>query len=197
VIENKLVKDDDFYERCWLFLAQHIVKNNLTLPTWNKDVKSWVSRTRWLADAFPELKLIAYDFDDYSCIVEEFCQGESSYQKIKKKSILPYVKNVMSWEDQQLVERLAPERIRLSNGKRMKIQYKAGAKPLGVARIQELFGVNENPTVAEGKYPVVLEILAPNMRPIQITEDIVSFWTTLYPKVRGQLSRRYPKHEWQ
>ncbi|MCK5834958.1 MAG: helicase, partial [Lentisphaeria bacterium] len=129
-------------------------------------------------------------------IIEEFCQGESSYQKVKKKPVLAYVKNVMSWADQQLVEKLAPERLTLSNGKRMRIQYKAGAKPLGVARIQELFDVTDNPAVANGKVPIVLEILAPNMRPIQITEDIVSFWTTLYPKVRGQLSRRYPRHEW-
>lgn len=196
VIENKLVKDDDFYDRCGIFLAGHIVKNNLALPSWDKDVKNWVSRTRWLASAFPELDLITYNFDEYQCIIEEFCQGESSYQKVKKKPILAYVKNVMSWADQQLVEKLAPERLTLSNGKRMRIQYKAGAKPLGVARIQELFDVNENPAVANGKIPIVLEILAPNMRPIQITEDIVSFWTTLYPKVRGQLSRRYPKHEW-
>jgi len=196
VIENKLVKDDDFYDRCGIFLAKHIVKNNLALPSWNKEVKSWVSRTRWVADTFPELELITYNFDEYQCIVEEFCQGESSYQKVKKKAVLPYVKNVMSWADQQLVEKLAPERLTLSNGKRMRIQYKAGAKPIGVARIQELFGVTENPAVGDGKIPIVLEILAPNMRAIQITEDIVSFWTTLYPKVRGQLSRRYPKHEW-
>ena len=196
VIENKLVKDDDFYDRCGIYLAAHIVKNNLALPSWNKEVKNWVSRTRWLASAFPELELITYDFDEYQCIIEEFCQGESSYQKVKKKPILAYVKNVMSWADQQLVEKLAPERLTLSNGKRMRIQYKAGAKPLGVARIQELFGVTDNPAVADGKIPIVLEILAPNMRAIQITEDIVSFWTTLYPKVRGQLSRRYPRHEW-
>ncbi len=195
VIEDKLVKDDTFYKECGVLLAEGIIKKKLVLPTWDKDVKNWVSRVRWLAQAFPEKNLITYDFDDYQCIIEEFCDGESSYQKVRNKPVMPYVKNALSWEDQQFVEKMAPERIQLSNGKRMRINYRPGSVPKGRARIQELYDVETNPTIA-GDVKVLLEILGPNMRPVQITNDIGSFWNNLYKEIRPQLSRRYPKHEW-
>lgn len=195
VIEDKLVKDDTFYKECGVLLAEGIIKKKLVLPTWDKDVKNWVSRVRWLAQAFPERELITYDFDDYQCIIEEFCDGESSYQKVRNKPVMPYVKNALSWEDQQFVEKMAPERIELSNGKRLRINYRPGSVPKGRARIQELYDVTTNPTIA-GDVKVLLEILGPNMRPVQITNDIGSFWDKLYKEIRPQLSRRYPKHEW-
>ncbi len=196
VFEDKLVKDDAFLQECGDLLAEGIIKKKLVLPTWDKDVKNWVSRVRWLAETFPERDLITYDFEDYQCIMEEFCAGENSYHKVRSKPIMPYVKNVMSWEDQQFVEQMAPERIQLPNGKRLRILYRPGTQPQGRARIQELYDLTSNPIIANGRVKVILQILGPNMRPVQVTEDINSFWQNLYPQIRKQLSRRYPRHEW-
>ena len=102
----------------------------------------------------------------------------------------------LSWEDQQFVEKMAPERIGLPRGWRMKIHYDANASPRGRAKIQDLYGLEQTPTVAGGRQKVLLEILGPNMRPLQMTEDLANFWKNLYPELRKQLSRRYPKHEW-
>ena len=68
--------------------------------------------------------------------------------------------------------------------------------PRGSARIQDLYGMDETPRVADGRQEVLLEILAPNMRAVQITDDLARFWRELYPSVRQQLAKRYPKHEW-
>ena len=91
---------------------------------------------------------------------------------------------------------MTPDRITLPSGFRMKLEYAPDQAPRGRARIQDFIGMNASPTVAGGRVPVLLEILAPNQRPIQVTADLASFWRELYPKIRGELSRRYPRHHW-
>jgi ATP-dependent helicase HrpB len=78
----------------------------------------------------------------------------------------------------------------------MKLFYEPGSPPRGRARIQELFGLRETPKVAAGRASVLIEILAPNSRPVQITDDLSRFWAVHYPEIKKTLSRRYPKHEW-
>jgi ATP-dependent helicase HrpB len=78
----------------------------------------------------------------------------------------------------------------------MKVSYSPGERPRGRAKIQDLYGLNETPTVADGRQPLVLEILGPNFRPVQVTDDLSGFWTNHYPQLKKMLQRRYPKHEW-
>ena len=78
----------------------------------------------------------------------------------------------------------------------MRIEYHPGQPPKGRARIQELYDVTGPLTIADGRIPVLLDILAPNMRTVQITDDLPRFWQVHYPAIKPQLSRRYPKHEW-
>ena len=68
--------------------------------------------------------------------------------------------------------------------------------PRGRAKIQDFYGLTQTPTVAAGRVKVLLEILGPNFRPLQLTDDLEGFWTRLYPELRKELSRRYPRHEW-
>jgi ATP-dependent helicase HrpB len=91
---------------------------------------------------------------------------------------------------------MAPDRLLLPCGRRMRIEYRPGHPPKGSARIQELFGLDTSPTVAGGRVPLLMEILAPNQRPVQITDDLAGFWRNLYPTVKKELSRRYPRHKW-
>ena len=78
----------------------------------------------------------------------------------------------------------------------MKIAYTPGEPPRGRARIQDLYGLSATPHVAAGRAAVLLEILAPNYRPAQVTDDLQGFWQHTYPGLRKELARRYPKHEW-
>jgi ATP-dependent helicase HrpB len=91
---------------------------------------------------------------------------------------------------------VAPSRIRLPGGRQTTVHYDAGKPPWIASRLQDFFGMQETPRIASGKVPLVVHLLAPNQRPVQTTTDLAGFWQRLYPQVRRELSRRYPKHAW-
>jgi ATP-dependent helicase HrpB len=96
----------------------------------------------------------------------------------------------------RLLGEIAPERIRLARGRQARVHYQTGQPPWIASRLQDFFGMRETPAVARGAVPVVLLLLAPNQRPVQTTSDLAGFWQRLYPRVRKELARRYPKHAW-
>ena len=96
----------------------------------------------------------------------------------------------------RLLEEIAPERIRLPGGRQVRVHYEAGQPPWIASRLQDFFGMRETPAMARGAVPVVVRLLAPNQRPVQTTTDLAGFWQRLYPQVRRELTRRYPKHAW-
>ncbi|HOX22226.1 MAG TPA: ATP-dependent helicase C-terminal domain-containing protein, partial [Elusimicrobiales bacterium] len=77
-----------------------------------------------------------------------------------------------------------------------RIRYPQGRTPYLEAKIQDLFGLQQTPKIAAGRVALVVHILAPSMRPVQVTSDLKSFWSESYPKLKPQLARRYPKHKW-
>lgn len=94
------------------------------------------------------------------------------------------------------LEEVAPERVRLPGGRQVKVHYTASAPPWIESRLQDFFGVRETPRLGRGQAPLVVRLLAPNHRPVQTTTDLAGFWERLYPQVRRELMRRYPKHAW-
>ena len=94
------------------------------------------------------------------------------------------------------LDREAPSRLTLPSGRSVAIAYAADRPPAAAARIQEVFGLAATPRLGGGRVPLVLELLAPSQRPVQITDDLASFWRTGYAEVRKQLRGRYPKHAW-
>jgi ATP-dependent helicase HrpB len=94
------------------------------------------------------------------------------------------------------LEEVAPAKVRLAGGREVKVHYEPDAPPWVQSRLQDFFGMYETPIVASGKVPVVVRLLAPNHRPVQMTTDLAGFWKRLYPSVRRELMRRYPKHKW-
>jgi ATP-dependent helicase HrpB len=98
--------------------------------------------------------------------------------------------------DLDRMNRIAPERIRLPSGRHAKVQYAEGQPPWVASRLQDFFGMKETPRIAEGKVSLVVHLLAPNQRPVQMTQDLEGFWRRLYPSVRKELGRRYPRHAW-
>ncbi len=109
---------------------------------------------------------------------------------------IPAVKSWLSSAQQRLVDKYAPERITLSNSRTPKVIYEANGLPYISMRIQELFGVVEVPRIAMSRVPLSIHILAPSMRPVQVTQDLANFWREHYPRVKSELQRKYPKHEW-
>jgi ATP-dependent helicase HrpB len=91
---------------------------------------------------------------------------------------------------------MAPERVTLARGRSARVSYEAQQPPWIASRLQDFFGMTETPRVAGGRVALVVHLLAPNQRPVQITDDLASFWTRHYPALRRELGRRYPKHAW-
>jgi ATP-dependent helicase HrpB len=194
VIEDRIDTDVDPKIAAEI-LASKLPEHRQRLEGWNKDVDAWIRRVRCVAEWFPERNFISYDDTDMSIVFGEFCVGERKLDALRKKPMLPYVMNLLSYEDQQFIQKMAPEKLQLPSGRSMRIKYRPGEPPRGNAKIQDLYGVDQTPSVANGQR-LLLEILGPNMRPVQITDDLAGFWRELYPEIKKQLSRRYPKHEW-
>ena len=98
--------------------------------------------------------------------------------------------------DRRLLEEVAPGKLRLAGGRQTRIHYELGKTPWVASRLQDFFGLTESPRIARGKVALVLHLLAPNQRAVQTTTDLAGFWQRLYPQVRKELGRRYPKHAW-
>ena len=178
-------------------LADEIITGRLPLPNWDHAVEQWLARLNLLCRHCPELQLPPFADDDRKHIIEQLCHGAVSYKDIKEREVKPVVMSWLSGAQRDLLDKHAPERLSLPNGRTPKVVYEDGKSPHIALRIQELYGVTQTPKIAMGRVPVVVHILTPGMKPIQITQDLASFWSEHYPKIKSELQRKYPKHEWQ
>ena len=177
-------------------LAAEVVQKRLTLRNWDDSIEQWILRLNLLAKWCPDLGLTPLGVEDRNQLIEQICQGAFSYKDIKDREVKPLIHSWLSTAQRELLEKHAPERFTFSNGKQPKVHYLPEGPPYIEARIQDLFGVKTTPKIATGRVTLQVHILAPNMRPVQITQDLVSFWREQYPKVKKELQRKYPKHEW-
>ncbi|MGM9734492.1 MAG: ATP-dependent helicase HrpB [Prevotella sp.] len=117
--------------------------------------------------------------------------------ELRKISIEDVVWGMLAYDQQQSVDALAPTHIQVPTGSRIRIDYRQGAEaPVLSVRLQECFGLTDTPCVDGGKRRVLMELLSPGFKPVQLTQDLSSFWATTYFEVRKELRRRYPKHYW-
>ena len=179
-----------------MILTEQVVAGNCVLTHWDNSVEQWITRVHRLREWMPELELPSIGDEERRAIIEQICHGASNYKEIKERPVWPVVKSWLSKLQQDLVEKFAPERVELPNGKKWKIIYDAKAAPTIAARIQELYGVEGSLTIASGRVPLVIQVLAPNHRPIQVTQNLSTFWRESYPKHKVELQRKYPRHEW-
>lgn len=177
-------------------LTEEVLAGRLVLKEWNHDVEQWITRLNLLAQWCPELGLPPLTDAGRRDLVEQLCHGATGYKDIKDKAVKPVVKSWLSAAQQELLDKHAPERLTLSNGRTPKVVYESGATPYIAVRIQELYDLTSTPKIAMGKLSVLVHILAPNMRPVQITQDLAGFWREHYPRVKQELQRKYPKHQW-
>lgn len=177
-------------------LARQVVEGNLVLKQWDAAVEQWILRVNRLAAWMPEIGIAPITPSDRELIIAEVCRDAVCYRDIKEKPVLREVKSWLSAAQHQLVEKWVPERVSLPAGKLAKVTYSADAEPFLAAKIQDLYGLKQAPSLCGGRVPLTVQILAPNMRPVQVTRDLKSFWNDAYPKLSQELKRRYPKHEW-
>jgi ATP-dependent helicase HrpB len=165
-------------------------------PADNADVQFFLIRVRSLSQWMPEVGLPAFDQADMEKVLRELCEGRRSFAELKSAPWLATMQGRLTWPQLQTVEREAPEKIEVPSGSQIRLQYEEGRPPVLAVRIQEVFGMPETPRIAGGRVRVVMHLLAPNMRPQQVTDDLKSFWENAYAEVRKELRRRYPKHQW-
>jgi ATP-dependent helicase HrpB len=194
VLESKRVEPPA--EAAARLLADEILDGRLQLPNWDHNVDQWILRLNLLSEWCPELQLPQIRSDARRQIIEQLCFGAFSYKDVKGRDVRQAVKSWLSADQHQLVDKYAPERVTLSNGRTPKVTYEAAGPPYISMRIQELFDVTETPRIAMRRVPLSIHILAPSMRPVQVTEDLANFWREHYPRIKSELQRKYPKHEW-
>jgi ATP-dependent helicase HrpB len=156
----------------------------------------YLLRVRCLAQWMPDLQLPAQDEKHLQSLLPDLSRGCRSLDDVQRSGWLEAVQSLLTPQQRHAVEREAPQRITVPSGRSIALRYELGRPPVLSARIQELFGLSQTPRIARGRVRVLLELLAPNYRPQQVTEDLASFWANTYPQVRKELRARYPKHAW-
>ena len=195
VLETKR-SDDAPREEAARLLAQEVRKGNLKLPLWNEAVEEWIQRVNALAAWCPELDLPIITAEDRDHMVEQICHGAVSYKELKDREVWPVVRSWLNPRQVALVEKHCPERIELPGGRKPRVVYGGDIPPYFSTRLQDLYDVKQTPRIAMGRVTLTVHLLAPNQRPVQITQDLAGFWRDHYPRVKQELQRKYPKHEW-
>ena len=205
MLSEKPIHDAD-KEQMKSIVCEAMKKDGLTMMAWSeKAVEQVQRRVAQVAAWHPELALpdvstehlLSTAADWLPFYLEEGGRVKSSVQELRKLNLAEIIWNLLPYEAQQEVDRLAPTHIEVPTGSRIRIDYRTGAEaPVLSVRLQECFGMECTPCVDDGKRPVLMELLSPGFKPVQLTQDLASFWQGTYFEVRKELRRRYPKHYW-
>ncbi len=137
---------------------------------------------------------------DWADVLRQMAYGLKSFAQLEAATrdggLVRAARDQMPAASRRALDEIAPERIGLPGGRQTRVHYQAGQPPWIASRLQDFFGMTETPAIARGRVPLVVRLLAPNQRPVQTTTDLAGFWERLYPQVRKELARRYPKHAW-
>lgn len=196
VLEAKASAEDVPFDEAARLLTAQVMAGKLKLEAWDETVEQWIVRVNRLAEWFPELEVNSLTDADRATLIEQICYGELGYKDIRDKPVMPILRDWLTAEQLAVIDDYLPERLTMANGRRSKLSYNKEGPPILSARIQELYGVEGKFTLGHGRVAVKIEVLAPNQRPIQVTDDLTNFWREVYPTIKPALSRRYPRHEW-
>ncbi len=196
VLEAKVSSDEAPLNEAAALLTREVVAGRLKLETWDDAVEQWILRVNRMAEWFPELEVNPITDADRATLIEQICYGELGYRAIKDKPVMPVLRDWLTAEQLAVIDDYLPERLVMDNGRKARLTYNKEGPPVLSARIQELFGIGGRFSIGHGRVPVKIEVLAPNHRPIQVTDDLTNFWREQYPRIKPELARRYPRHEW-
>lgn len=190
-----LVLTPDVREEVLLALAETAPKDGLSMFDWSDDVTAMQNRLSYISRRHPELELPDCSTEAVLAAAAEWLPLCAKGLDLRRIDLTEVVWGRLSYEQQQQVDRLAPVRVMLPNGHSLRLEYRPSQEcPVLRVRLQECFGMQTTPLV-DGE-PILMELLSPGFKPVQLTRDLHSFWQTTYFDVRKELKRRYPKHAW-
>lgn len=182
-------------------ICEAAAKDGRSMFDFSDDVTRLIQRIETVAGWHPELDLPDVSVDRLLETAGEWLPlyiGDAmTVRELKRIDICQVVWGLLTYDRQQSVDAIAPSHYRLPNGRNVRLDYRVGAdSPVLSARLEDCFGIRETPRVDGGTRPMLMELLSPGFKPVQLTKDIASFWSTTYHEVRKELRRRYPKHPW-
>lgn len=171
-----------------------------------EDVMKLLARVQFIAQHFPESEMPILNEGDIRAALAEACTDLRSFAELRrvagKGGLIHLLKSKLTGEQLRLLNQMAPETVNIAGRRNVRVNYEFGQAPQTpqapwiASRLQDFFGMTESPKIAAGRVNLVLHLLAPNQRPVQVTTDLAGFWQRTYPQVRRELSRRYPRHLW-
>ena len=182
-------------------ICEAIQKEGERLLVFNDEVQQWQNRVmslrKWRpADRWPNVSTAALLATNHEWLAP-YLHSVRKNEDLKRINLKEVLHFHLSLEQQKALNELAPERIKVPSGSSIKIDYQAnGEVPVLAVRLQEVFGLADTPTINEGKTKLVMHLLSPGFKPVQVTSDLKSFWNNTYFEVKKELKRRYPKHAW-
>ena len=205
MLSQKPIHDAD-KERIKGIVCEAMKRDGLTMMAWSeKAVEQVQRRVAQVAAWHPELALpdvsteylLSTAAQWLPFYLEEGGRVKTSVQELRKLNLAEIIWNILPYKAQLEVDRLAPTHIEVPTGSHIHIDYRSGAEaPVLSVRLQECFGMERTPCVDDGRQPLLMELLSPGFKPVQLTQDLASFWQGTYFEVRKELRRRYPKHYW-
>jgi ATP-dependent RNA helicase HrpB len=165
-----------------------------------ESVEKFIARIDFVAHTFPEAGLPAFADSDLREALIALCVGLNSFAQLRQATgrggLLDAMRRKLNPEQTKLIARMAPEQVAIAGRRQVRVNYERGKPPWIASRLQDFYTMHEGPRIAGGRVLLVLHLLAPNQRPVQITTDLAGFWQRTYPQVRRELSRKYPRHRW-
>jgi ATP-dependent helicase HrpB len=183
-------------EAAGLALAAALGADPLAFFRASDEAAQWLDRVAFLRRSMPELELPEATSEALAPLVLDACRGKRAEDDARSGPLVPLLRGLLSHDQDRALQLHAPETLRVPTGNGIRLDYSGDGPPVLAVRLQELFGLAETPRLAGGRIPVLLHLLGPNHRPVQVTQDLRSFWTTTYFQVRKDLRSRYPKHSW-
>ncbi len=199
-------------------LLDGIRKRGITCLPWTDDCRQWQARVQMLlrlmassnksTNALSNEALVNNVNNDWPSVDDEsllnqlenwllvWLHGKSSLKSLAQLDLFTILKSMLDYQKQQTLDTMLPLRYTVPSGSNIKLRYTDGDSPVLSVKLQEMFGCTENPSVANGKVVLKVELLSPARRPIQLTTDLVNFWSGSYPAVKKDMAGRYPKHDW-
>jgi ATP-dependent helicase HrpB len=165
---------------------------------WSPELRQWQARVSFLRRLDPDWP----DVSDASLMhslehwLGPFLTGLTSLAQVRRLDLAKPLESLLTWSQRNELERLAPTHVTVASGSRIRLDYGEGDTPVLAVRLQEMFGCKEQPRLAGGKVPVMMHLLSPAGRPVQITKDLDGFWRSTYQDVKKELRGRYPRHHW-
>jgi ATP-dependent helicase HrpB len=176
------------------------IGSNPGMLTFSTEARQFQGRVGLMRRAFPDEDWPDLSDEQLLSNIKEWLlpwlTGRRNSQDIKNMDILPALKAGLSWEKSRLLEDRAPRAIVVPSGHGVSVDYASGDVPVLAVKLQEMFGLADTPEIADGRVKVLLHLLSPARRPVQITKDLKGFWNSGYQQVKKELKGRYPKHPW-